>query len=448
MSTIDEPARDIPLGINPRGGINVNLEPSRDTPIALSLYEPCTEEPGHEHFQLIEDRRSLSAVRTADRGPIAKDGSLADKSSEVIDASRRNLELAKEVERLGSSLVNIASDRDRIRIELKHLRNKYNQKFPPPPRSSRVDPGIESDRIKQLEGHIDRCHVQWERRMEALKASFAVVVEEYESVIRDLTSQGKASTDNEYTLIEGIEYSASLKASNDVLRQRVSDLETRMESMKEYCSTKKPFPPYNKSSSLITQRFLCAEIIDVCGPESERMAATPPLPTDIPLTFTAWTELLHLCATGRNKDDMQVEMSKHDRTPNKVGLVERGIFMNALGGSLEDICKERIADIYGYSDEFVDYKTFLSDLSTRCGVFTMDVEQENGVLRRHICSLMRELNAEMNALEDDEMGPSRLGAIDQDSSDIPLQNYYARSIGRVARNTPTPRKRRASYNNT
>jgi hypothetical protein len=95
---------------------------------------------------------------------------------------------------------------------------------------------------------------------------------------------------------------------------------------------------------------------------------------------------------------LQKELILADNAPDKVGLVARPDFIKTL--QLDDNSANRIASIYTYGNgDMIDYKTFLSDLAARSGIFTVDLESQIEILKRHAHSLLRELNERIESVE-------------------------------------------------
>jgi hypothetical protein len=120
------------------------------------------------------------------------------------------------------------------------------------------------------------------------------------------------------------------------------------------------------------------------------------------VSLNEWMNLLRECSNSRKRTELQNELVAADTSPGRVGLIPKEDFIKGL--QLEDYVANRIVTIYAYGNgDMIDYKTFLSDLAARCGVFTVDLESQVEVLKKHAQTLLRELNERMETIEKDNL---------------------------------------------
>ena len=329
--------------------------------------------------------------------------------SALTEQVNRYRNSAKEAERLGEQLAKLNEEKDRLRMECKKLRKVIdpNMRKKPPSLEDATDP---TDKVKQLEAKLRRVDDQWGRRLEALRVQHEQLKTEYESTIRDLTS---VDARRRMRIVDVSPSAPSIvlppptssatscpdSRETEVLRARVKDLEDRVESVKQYYLMKLRAhvlapPPKSGGAPRSVQKFSDLSL-PTTSPQ-DRGPICPPLPERI-ATMGGWLDMLATCTRTLDREELTKDLVESDYA--RTSLVDRHTFIRALGYDLDRHIIQSLTDIYAYGDEQVDYKTFLSDLATRCGVFSVDLEFENRKLRDHVQSLMTELNERIEAFE-------------------------------------------------
>ena len=329
---------------------------------------------------------------------------------------------AKEAERLGGELTRTLEERDKLKNELRRLKGGQSQeriktilkendnlkealkkRFPSNFSSllnvSRV-PESQSDKdtIRELETKIERIEDQWTRRLETLRVNSDNMRSEYEKTINSLLQKRKAvppTIVGESCSPKHNVKTTELNQENQVLRKRVQDLESRIESIKNYYSLKqKRLPQISKMTKPMIQRIGVIQY----SPSSLQYDSVdcPPLPQK-DVTLNEWAAILRSIESPEQRVEIAHEMSQSDYRKN--GLIDKSSFMRALDPVMprESTCV--LIDVYAFGDDQVDYKAFLSDLATRNNVFSVDVEAENRKLRGHVEALMRELQERIESVE-------------------------------------------------
>jgi hypothetical protein len=334
----------------------------------------------------------------------------------------RNQGSAKEAERLGAELTTTLEERDKLKSELRrlkggqsqeriktilkendHLKEALKKRFPPNFSSllnvSNV-PESQSDKdtIRQLESKIERIEDQWTRRLDTLRANADDMRNEYEKTICSLAQKRQAV--NPKLIVESHSpkqnmISIELNHETQVLRKRVQDLESRIESMKNYYLLKqKRAPTVSKMMRPIVQRIGVIQYSPLNL--SYDAVDCPPLPQK-DVTLSEWVCLLRSIDPPEHRLEIADEMVQSDFRKN--GLIDRSSFLRALAPVIPREPISVLIDVYAFGDDQVDYKAFLSDLATRHNVFSVDLETENRKLRGHVDALMRELKERIESIE-------------------------------------------------
>ena len=282
---------------------------------------------------------------------------------------------------------------------------------------------------------LTRVEDQWQRRLEALRAQHESVCEDYEKTILSLTQgrarrkhrehdNGPASPPPQVEIMED-----SVIKENQVIKLRVKELENRIESVKQYYTLKlrklqlPVDPPIKKTNRHRSIRKYSGFSIPSTTLQSDFTDTDrPPLPDTIDVSVSEWIDLLRACMQARNREDLATELIEADY--RKHSLIEKRTFVRALGQNVNKHIAATLCDIYAFSEDQIDYKTFLSDLATRCGLYSVDLEVENSILRKHVNLLMNELKErietveiESHLLRDDDTMIPRLKDLKKNNSD-------------------------------
>ena len=311
----------------------------------------------------------------------------------------RSLRSAKEAERLGDQVSKLLEERDTLKRELKRVKSSQKNPSSEPPSANNTD-----ERVKRIDE-------QWNRRLEALRAEHESVRDDYEKTILSLTEarNRRSSIPASFTPPSVTVVASPPKVDsreNEVLRGRVRELETRIESVKQYYALKlkkqtvnnEQHPPNrNPNTYRSVKRYPGASIASILGSSSTTdFSECPPLP-ERDATVSEWIDLLRHCLHARNREDLATELIEADY--RKLSLVDKRTFLRALGRNINRNVAQTLTDIYAFGEDQIDYKTFLSDLATRCGLYSVDLEVENSILRKHVEVLMKELNDRIESVE-------------------------------------------------
>ena len=308
---------------------------------------------------------------------------------------------AAEAKALGAQLGSIADERDRLKNELKRLNQtservkivlKENERLkealkkrlpvhiPELDSDSTFFPRGSSDRIHELERRLERAEEQSAREVEALRARHEQIRDDYERTILSLR-QAQLRQPLAANLAPVV--SEETERENAVLRNRVKELEARVESVKQFYQLK--------------QRRTTT------GEQLEGPAAVPPV-AERDVTLTDWVRILKDCALRRERSQLQSDLLHSDY--RKSGFIDRQSFVRLLSGATSMDSAQTLLDIYSAGDDKVAYKTFLSDLATREGVVICDVEEENRALRGHVETLISELQERIETAESGQLEES------------------------------------------
>lgn len=308
---------------------------------------------------------------------------------------------AEEAERLGDQVARLTEEKERYRQEVKKLRSQSDPRKLNAIQASTADVKS-SGRVRQLESQLERSEAQWARRIESLRVKHEQIVRDYEDTIKQLTSVESRSLKQEppsklsptpRQLRSSRDTSDELRRANAVLKTRVKDLEDRVESVKQYYQLRSQRTPTPKSDRCI-QRFMESNF--PLYQVDDDSASSPPVPL-YEVILTDWIELLRSCTLARDRESIAQDLTSCDYAGTS--LVDRKTFARAIGPAVDSHVVEALTGIYAYGDEQVDYKTFLSDIATRSGVYASDVEAQNRILRGHVEELMRELSERIESVE-------------------------------------------------
>ena len=340
---------------------------------------------------------------------------------DVLPQLERYKESANEASRLGEELSKSLEERDKLKNEVKRLKSSQSKdriklvlkenddlkealrkRFPSNftslvSGSSGTDSelAIERDRTRELQAKLERIDDQWKRRLDVLRVNHESIKTEYERTISNLLEKNRYRPPKTAPVLRTPVENASLSRDNEILRKRVADLEARIESLKHYHFLKsKKVPPPVVGSSQSIQRFREA-VLESNYPPIEMSASCPPL-QEREISVTEWAGILRLVLAERDRSDIADELCLSDY--RKSGLIERSAFVRSLT-NLPTWSIQSLVGIYGFGDDQVDYKSFLSDLATRQNVFASDIEHDNQTLRSHIESLMAELRNRIESVE-------------------------------------------------
>ena len=307
---------------------------------------------------------------------------------------------AEDAEKLGDQVARLTQEKERYRQEIKKLSSQSDPRKLHATQASTPDVKS-SERVRQLESQLERSEAQWARRIESLRVKHEQIVSDYEDTIKQLTSIESRSLKQDPSsklspsprqLRSSRDTSDELRRANAILRTRVKDLEERVESVKQYYQLRSQRTPTAKPDRCI-QRFMESNFHLYQVDDS---ASSPPVPI-YEVTLTDWIELLRSCTLARDRESISHDLTSCDYAGTS--LVDRKTFARAIGPAVDSHVVEALTDIYAYGDEQVDYKTFLSDIATRSGVYASDVEAQNRILRGHVEELMRELSERLDSVE-------------------------------------------------
>ena len=360
----------------------------------------------------------------------------------------RSLRSAKEAERLGEQVSALLGERDLLKSEIKRLKASQNSErikivLKENDKLKAISRANESPLVNPSDIKLRRVEEQWHRRLEALRAQHESVRDDYERTILSLTASRKKLDSISVPCSPGI---ASSRPSSprtchnretEVLRGRVRDLENRIESVKQYYSLKlrkkqdKAIERPNRNCFRSVSRYIGALILSNTPQSHQHSDYTdcPPLP-EIDTPVSEWMDLLRACICARNRQDLANELIEADY--RRVSLVDKRTFLRALGQNLDPTAAKTLAAIYYFGEDQVDYKTFLSDLATRCGIHSVDLEVENAALRDHVARLMGELQEKIEILEND-------GCLEESKKELERKNHqlniYKLELERVRTNS-------------
>ena len=309
----------------------------------------------------------------------------------------------RECERIGDELLKVTEERNRLKLLVKAnkshavqfktvkneneaLREALKQRHPNTAFAllAQCQPdGVADERVRQLEETLARVDEQWVRRLNALREQHQEIKTMYE-------------------------------------KQPKEDLDIRIGAMKDYYSRKlkkrEPKLGIHSTPFVVIHR--------------EDFATTKTT------TIDAWMKLLSKCIPKR------AEMGKTlvDFDIGNTGLITRSMFIRCLT-DLDFMTIEQIVDIYVSNNEQVDYKTFLSDLASRSGIFTTDLEAENTTLRNHVHSLMSELSYKIDSIESHDL-MATLQTVNEQlvEKDIEIERYRIQLNRLTKPSTPNRRK--------
>jgi chromosome segregation ATPase len=327
-----------------------------------------------------------------------------------------------EAARVGEELTRVLEERDKLKNELKRVKASQSQeriqtilnendklkdalkkRFPSNLTSlvvSNPDTELqaEKDRVRELEAKLDRIDDQWKRRLENLRVNHDAIKSEYEKTIQSLMDQKRPRLPPPAPQID----TSEITRENEVLRKRISDLESRVESLKQFHSLKNRKP--HSTNTLMIQRF---RELSFAGPVSlgDMGSACPPLPSeDREVLLSEWANLLRSVLGSRDRTEVAEDLIASDY--RKSGLTDTRIFVRCLSHNLQPPDLKTLVDVYGFGDDQIDYKSFLSDLATRNNVFISDLENENAALRHHVDALVTELREKIESFENDPIAQS------------------------------------------
>ena len=368
---------------------------------------------------------------------------------------------ASEASRLGEELAKSLEDRDKLRNEVKRLKSSQSQeriklilkendnlkealkkRFPSNYTSlmsgpSQVDSELVAarDTVKELEIKLDRVDDQWRRRLETLRVNHETVKLEYEKTISSLLERKQVRYPPPPPPSVSPDYSGGMQRENEVLKKRVRDLESRIESLKHFHHMKAKKLPAVSPTRFVLQRFH-ALIAEPAREAQDMTIACPPSP-DREISLNEWANLLRSVQTGHDRCELASDLSASDY--RKSGLIDRNVFNRYLS-YLPTRSIQTLVEVYGFGDDQVDYKSFLSDLATRSNVFISDVDLENRTLRSHVQSLMTELKDRIESVETTRLVESLENAqqeIQKKDSELKmykaeLNRFLSRNIRRVS----------------
>ena len=314
---------------------------------------------------------------------------------------------AEEATRLGEALSSLTDERDKLKSELKrtkpsddriklilkendNLKEALKKRFPSNYSSLMTCKKPDESRVEELEAKLEQVEAQWSRRLEALRVKSDHMKSEYEKTLSNLLNERKLSIPPDTLSSQN-----GLKQENRVLSTRVRELESRVESLKNF--------HYMRHKRVLQPPLtVCQTGAMIINPHNHRLDAIscPPLP-EREVGLDEWVLLLRRIASTNSLHALTDEFGNSDYRQN--GLVDRSVFQRTLAETIDRDHINILIDIYAFGDEQVDYKAFLSDVGTRSNIFLVDLESQNRKLRGHVDSLMRELQDRIESVENSQM---------------------------------------------
>jgi hypothetical protein len=329
--------------------------------------------------------------------------------SELRSQLDRYRSSAEEATRLGEALSTLTDERDKLRADLKrakpsderiklilkendNLKEALRKRFPSNYTSLMTCKQPDDSHVQDLETKLEQVEAQWSRRLEALRVKSDHMKSEYEKTLSNLLNERKLTIAPDTLSSQGV-----LKQENRVLSTRVKELESRVESLKNfhYMRHKRVLRPpltVNQTGSMIINPNSLHHRLDAI--------ACPPLP-EREVSLDEWVLLLRRIASTNSLHVLTDEFGHSDYRQN--GLVDRSVFQRVLAETIDRDQINILIDIYAFGDEQVDYKAFLSDVGTRSNIFLVDLESQNRKLRSHVDSLMKELKERIESVENSQI---------------------------------------------
>ena len=300
----------------------------------------------------------------------------------------RIYEINLRMEQLGEQLLSVTRERDMYKAELDKIRGGSSRRR-----------GAPDPRMTLTDDQVAAIDAQWVRKLTTLKSKHEKIVAEYQITIKKLVQKETPSP-------------APVERPDEskVLRKRIEELESRIESVKTFyilklkgkrksdtsSAEKNENVPESRKPTRIVERLPTVYIKSAFNSIEGSCASNPPMEDSEPRLVAPdeWSALIRRIASGCDPEVLRRLLSND----SEVTPIDEDEFRSRIASLIDANTIDSLCSVYRV-DNCIDVKLFLSDIFARCGDNVIDLEGRVSTLRRHVNTLMYELKDKIECIE-------------------------------------------------